>query len=267
MADAGPDEFYEGETGDRLADDLAAHGGLFTREDLRSYRTLEYGSVEGTYRGYRVASAPPPANGPQLIEMLQVAEAMGLSLIPHNGAEYLDLMARVMTATFFEHASLKLDPPYTICLGVLAQALDPAYARRLAQVLLERRPDGPQPMAGTPGTTHVSVVDGEGTIISLTHSIGSVAGSGVVVPGLGILLNNFIGHFDPRPSRPDSIVWGKRGGGGCPAVVFDGPRPFIAIGAPGGSRLITAIFQVLLDVIDRGMSLDQAVKAPRFHAE
>jgi gamma-glutamyltranspeptidase/glutathione hydrolase len=192
---------------------------------------------------------------------------MGLASLPHNGAEYLDLMARLMTATFFEHASLKLDPPYTISLGVLSQALDPAYAERLAAALRERRPEGPRPMVGAPGTTHVSVVDGEGGVVSLTHSIGSIAGSGVVTPGLGILFNNFIGHFDPRPGRPDSIVQGKRGGGGCPAVLLDGERPRIVIGAPGGSRLITAVLQVLLNVMDRGMSMEDAVKAPRFHSE
>jgi gamma-glutamyltranspeptidase/glutathione hydrolase len=267
IAGDGPDEFYEGETGRRIAADFSAHGGLFTAEDLRAYRTLEYAPLEGAYRGYRVASVPPPANGAQLIEMLHVAGAMGMALLPHNGAEYLDFMARLMTATFFEHASLKLDPPYTISLGVLSQALDPAYAARLAVALRQRRPEGPRPMVGAPGTTHVSVVDGEGSVVSLTHSIGSIAGSGAVTPGLGILFNNFIGHFDPRPGRPDSIVQGKRGGGGCPAVLLDENGPRIVIGAPGGSRLITAVFQVLLNVIDRGMSMDQAVKAPRFHSE
>ena len=267
IADDGPDEFYQGETGRRIAEDFAAHGGLFTADDLRSYRPLEYAPVEGRYRGYRVVSVPPPASGAQLVEMLQVAEAMGLADLAHNGPEYVDFMARLMTATFFEHASLKLDPPYTMSLGVISQATDPVHARRLAAVLRDRRPDGPQPMVRDPGTTHVTVVDAEGTVVSLTHSVGSLAASGVVTPWTGILFNNFIGHFDPRPGRPDSITEGKRGGGGCPAVVFDGDRPFIAIGAPGGSRLITAVFQSLLNVIDRGMTMAEAVAALRFHSE
>lgn len=267
IAEEGPEEFYEGETGRRIAEDFEIHGGLFTAEDLRAYRVLEYEPVAGTYRGYRVEAVPPPASGAQLIEMLQTAEAMRLADLAHNSPEYIDLMARLMTATFFEHASLKLDPPYTVTLGVLTQTLDPAHAGRLAGVLRQRKPDGPRSMVSNPGTTHVTVVDAEGTVVALTHSIGSLAGSGVVSPGLGILFNNFIGHFDPRPGRPDSIVQGKRGGGGCPAILFDGARLYIAIGAPGGSRINTAVFQTLLNAIDRGMPMAEAVAAPRFHSE
>jgi gamma-glutamyltranspeptidase/glutathione hydrolase len=122
-------------------------------------------------------------------------------------------------------------------------------------------------MVSDSGTTHVTVVDAEDTVISFTHSIGSLAGSGVVTPGLGILFNNFIGHFSPLPGHPDSIAQGKRGGGGCAAVVYDGARPYIAIGAPGGSRLITSIYQALLNVLDRGMPMARAVAVPRFHSE
>ena len=267
IAEAGPDEFYDGETGERIAQDFAAHGGLLTREDLRAYEPLEYDPVEGAYRNHRVLAVPPPGSGAQLIEMLQVVEAMDLAALDHNGPELIDLMARVMTATFIEHASLKLDPPFTITMGVFSRALDREHARRLAADLRTRRPEGARPMVAQPSTTHVSVVDAEGTLISFTHSIGSLAGSGVVTPGLGILFNNFLGHFSPLPDLPDSIVQGKRGGGGCAAIVFDGARPHIVIGAPGGSRLITAIFQSILNVVDRRMTMAEAVNAPRFHSE
>jgi gamma-glutamyltranspeptidase/glutathione hydrolase len=240
---------------------------MFTAEDLRDYRVLEYDPLEGRYRGHRVVSVPPPASGAQLIEMLHVAEAMGLHALDHNSPDYIDLMSRVMTATFFEHASLKLDPPYTMALGVIATSLDPRHARRLAAALKARRPTGPAPMVSDPGTTHVSVADEEGTVISFTHSIGSLAGAGVVTPGLGILFNNFIGHFNPLPGLPDSIARGKRGGGGCPAVLLRGEVPVMVIGAPGGSRLITAVFQSILNVLERGMTMADAVSAPRFHSE
>jgi len=267
IAEAGPDEFYEGETGDRIMQDFTAHGGLFTRDDLRSYEPIEYEPVEGEYRKHRIVAVPPPGSGAQLIEMLRVVEALDLTGLEHNAPEFIDLMARVMTATFIEHASLKLDPPFTMTLGVLSRALDRGHARRLASDLRARRPEGIRPMVRQAGTTHVTVVDAEGNLISFTHSIGSLAGSGVVTPGLGILLNNFLGHFSPLPGLPDSIVRGKRGGGGCAAVVFDGTRPYIVIGAPGGSRLISAIFQSILNVLDRGMSMTDAVSAPRFHSE
>ncbi|MDR7419176.1 MAG: gamma-glutamyltransferase [Armatimonadota bacterium] len=267
LAAEGPDEFYEGETGRRIAEDFAAHGGMFTPDDLRDYRVLEYDPLQGRYRGHRVVSVPPPASGAQLIEMLQVAEAMGLASVEHNSPAYIDLMARLMTATFFEHASLKLDPPYTMALGVIAQSLDPRHARRLAAVLRDRRPAGPVPVVSAPGTTHVSVADEEGTLVSFTHSIGSLGGAGVVTPGLGILFNNFVGHFSPLPGLPDSIAKGKRGGGGCPTLLFRDGAPLMVIGAPGGSRLITAVFQSILNVLDRGMTMADAVSAPRFHAE
>ncbi|MGQ0571937.1 MAG: gamma-glutamyltransferase, partial [Armatimonadota bacterium] len=267
IAEGGPAEFYDGETGQRMAEDFAAHGGLFTAQDLRAYEPLEYDPLEGIYRGHRVVSVPPPGSGGQLIEMLQVVEAMNLAALAHNGTEFIDLMARVMTATFIEHASLKLDPPYTMTVGVLARALDREHARRLARELRARRPEGVRPMVRDPGTTHVSVVDSDGTLIAFTHSIGSLAGSGVVTPGLGILFNNFLGHFSPLPGTPDSIAQGKRGGGGCAAIVFEGSRPRIVIGAPGGSRLITAIHQSILNVLDRGMTMAEAVSAPRFHSE
>ncbi len=267
IAGEGPDEFYEGETARRIADDFSSHGGLFTAEDLHEFQSYEGEPVEGVYRGRRVIGAPPPASGPQLIEMLQVAEALGLGTLEHNGSNYLDLTARLMTATFMEHAALKCDPPHSAALASISCALDRDHARRLASALRERRPEGvPQPIPGA-GTTHVSAADEEGTVVSFTHSIGSLGGSGVVTPGTGILFNNFIGHFNPLPGHPDSIVPGKRGGGGCPALVFEGSRPRMVIGAPGGSRLITAVFQVMLNVFDRQMHVARAVAAPRFHAE
>jgi gamma-glutamyltranspeptidase / glutathione hydrolase len=103
--------------------------------------------------------------------------------------------------------------------------------------------------------------------VSITHSIGSVTGAGVITPGLGFFYNNFLGHFNPEPGHHDSIVPGKRGGGGCPTIVFREGRPVLAIGSSGGSRLVSAVFQSLLNVFVHGMDPQEAVNAPRFHCE
>ena len=118
-----------------------------------------------------------------------------------------------------------------------------------------------------PGTTHLTCTDDERNIVCFTHSIGSTAGSGVVVPGLGFLLNNFVGHLNPLPNHPDSIVPGKRMGGSVPTIVFKDGEPYIAIGAPGGSRLMTSTAQAIANVVDFGMDMKTAVSVPRFHSE
>jgi gamma-glutamyltranspeptidase/glutathione hydrolase len=117
------------------------------------------------------------------------------------------------------------------------------------------------------GTTHLNTADDEESVVSFTHSLGDGAGSGVVTPGLGFLYNNFIGHYNPLPNHWDSIVPGKRGVGGAPVVLYRSGRPCLTAGAPGGSRIITAVFQTVLNIVERGMDPQAAVDAPRCHSE
>jgi gamma-glutamyltranspeptidase/glutathione hydrolase len=126
--------------------------------------------------------------------------------------------------------------------------------------------DGSNPLPGT-GTTHQVVVDEAGAIVSFTHSVGSVAGSGSVTPELGFLHNNFLGHFDPRPGLQMSILPGRRIGSGLPTIVRRNGRNLVTIGAPGGSRIITSVLQTLIHVLDHGMPIDRAVAELRFHSE
>jgi gamma-glutamyltranspeptidase/glutathione hydrolase len=113
----------------------------------------------------------------------------------------------------------------------------------------------------------VTAADSDHNVVAITHSIGSITGAGVMTPALGFLYNNFLGHFNPRPGYRDSIVAGKRVGGGCPTIVFRNGRPIFAIGSSGGSRLISAVFQTILNVFVHRMDPQSAVGAPRFHCE
>jgi len=267
LASEGPEDFYTGAIARRMLDDLHAHGGLIAPADLRTFIADLGAPVEGAYRGYRVFSAPPPASGVHVIEMLQVAEQLSVGSLGHNTADYVETLARVMIATFLEQVVLKGDPPASVGARFIRRGLSRDHAKTLADEVRRRVPRSGVAAAPDAGTTHVSVADSDGTLVALTHSTGSLGASGVVTPGLGFMYNNFLGHFHPLPGFPDSIVPGKRGGGGVPTLVLRGDGPHVVIGAPGGSRLITSVFQTLLNTLEFGLGMADAVTRPRFHAE
>ena len=266
LAKAGGDDFYSGEIAATMADDFEKHAGLINRADLSNYRIRETVPLRGSYRGFDIASTPSSGSGAQIIQILQILEHFDLGRLGHNCAEYVDTFARIQRATFADNVRLK-------CLDVQeAQAVEQELiAPERAEYWAERitRGDRISVRGGAvdPGTTHLTCVDENRNIACFTHSIGSLGGAGVITPGLGFLCNNFLGHFNPLPGHADSIAPNKRGGGGAPTMVFENGEPYIAIGAPGGSRIFTAIVQSLVNVIDYGMDMRTAVTAPRFHSE
>lgn len=266
LADAGGDDFYTGEIARVAAGDFARHDALVTAEDLRDYEVIDQAILRSDYHGYEVTSPAPPSSGLQLIEMLNILERFDLDALGHNSPEYIDLFARVQRASFADNVQLK-----GIDGNAGAQLADLLMSEQHAAQWASRIERGDRVVvhggAVDPGTTHVTVVDEQRNVVSFTHSIGSLAGSGVVTPGLGFLWNNFLGHFNPMPGQPDSIVPGKRLGGLLPVIVFKDGEPAIGIGAPGGSRIITAVTQALVNVITHGMDMEEAVVAPRFHSE
>jgi len=205
-------------------------------------------------------------SGAQIVQMLLVLEHFDLGKLPHNCAEYVDTFARTQRATFADNVRLKcLDVEEAR--GVEQELLAPERAQYWAERIARGDRVVVRGGAVDPGTTHLTCVDEQRNIVCFTHSIGSLGGSGVITPGLGFLCNNFLGHFNPLPDHPDSIAPNKRGGGGAPTIVFKDGEPYIALGAPGGSRIITAVVQSLVNVMDYGMDLRTAVTAPRFHSE
>jgi len=254
LAAGGPDVFYRGEIADEIAADFAAHGGFITKEDLEGYRVNVTEPIRGTYRGLRVVAAGPPAGGLTLLQMLNFLEGFDVGAHGWPSTEAARLRIEAMAWAVADRERHVADPRFVeIPIGALADKQYAAEARKLAAAgVAHDRPD----------TTQVCVVDDAGTTVSLTHTLGSA--SGVVTPGLGFGYNDYMNCFDPRPGRPNSIRAGKtRVTMMTPTLVFDADRLRVCVGAPGGTKIVTAILQVLVNVLDHGMSPVEAVSAPR----
>jgi gamma-glutamyltranspeptidase / glutathione hydrolase len=258
LADDGPDAFYTGAIGRRLARDLEAHGAPVTAEDLADCRCLVGPPLYGTYRGLTVSTDPAPHIGILLVELLNVLEGYDVTALGAGSAAYHELMARALAGVFHDRARYMTDPAAA---DLPARMVDPAQAAGLrARIEAER---AAAPLAGT---TQVSTLDGDGSAVSFTHSVGT--GSGVVTPSLGFVLNNNMMAFDPRPGRANSIAPGKRPVyGGGPTIVLEHGRVRYVLGSPHGGRKISAMGHVLAELVDFGRSPAAAVASPRVHCE
>jgi gamma-glutamyltranspeptidase/glutathione hydrolase len=266
LARAGAHDFYEGAIGQAMAEDLGRRGSLIQRADLGDYRVVQQQALRGTYRGDEVLTTPPPSPGVQLLQMLGILERVGVGPWDHDRAPTIATISAAMRAGFLDNRDIKavlLDQADAWADTVMDPARLDAWAARIRAGDLI---DGSVERPGA-GTTHLVVVDDEGAIVTFTHSVGSVAGSGAVTPALGFLHNNFLGHFDPRPGRQMSILPGRRIGSGLPTVVRRKGRNLVTIGAPGGSRIITSVLQTLIHFLDHGLPIDRAVAELRFHSE
>jgi gamma-glutamyltranspeptidase / glutathione hydrolase len=265
LAERGPEEFYTGELARAMAADLEANGAFVTAEDLAGYQLRDETPTTGSYRGYTVVTSQSPHGGPTLIEILNILEGYDLAALGHNSAAYLTTVAAAMQAAFADRGRYIGDPAFVDVPLELLTSKERAAAWR-------ERIDGGAPITAetvdmiAPGTTHVSVVDAAGNCVSLTHSLG--VSSGVITPGLGFMYNNSMVNFDPLPGGRNAIAPGKgRSTGMAPTIVYKGERPVLVLGAPGASRIITGVLQVLLNVLDFGMGVSEAVLAPRFDCQ
>jgi gamma-glutamyltranspeptidase / glutathione hydrolase len=269
LAASGGGDFYGGAIAEEMAADLVANGSLITPGDVSGYTAPESLPVVGSYRGVEIrAAVSGSSSSPQVLAMLQILEGFDVAAMEPNGPAYVDLLARVMRASFVDHLQLKCDPPFSVGMELLAAFTSRERAAYWQERIRHERVRGPVSATGLGSdTTHLSVTDESGNAVSWTHTLGSLAGSGVVTPGLGFLYNNFVGHFNPTPGHWDSLLPRKRGGGGSPLLLFRHGKPFMVIGAPGGSRIFTAVLQAIVNVLDHGMDMATAVAVPRFHAE
>jgi gamma-glutamyltranspeptidase/glutathione hydrolase len=272
IAEGGPDEFYAGETAERMAADFQANGGLLTLDDLRAFRADVGDPLRATFRDLAVLTEPAPTVGPVTVEILNVIEGWDLRSLGWNTPAYLDRLARAMHLAFRDRLTLLGDPDFVDVPADRMVSKD--YAARLREAVeagVDREPAAasePAPVgrAGHGETTHVSVMDRDGNAAAITHSIGM--SSGVVTPGLGFQHNCHMAMFDPVPGRRNSIRPGKRPiTGGGPVLFVKGGRPYLLIGSPAGARKVTALTQALLDVVDFGMPIQEAVAADRIHVE
>ena len=282
IAREGATDFYLGETAGILAAEMAANGGLITREDLRSYEAVERTPLRGAYRGYDILTAPPPSSGGVgILQMLGVLEGSGYEKHGAGSAAAIHFVAEAMRRYYADRSEFLADPGFFhVPVGGL---LNPGYIGRLrASIDPARASSSEQVGHGNPRdyesgeTTHFSIVDAEGNAVALTYTINGGYGCGVTVAGLGFLLNNEMDDFSAKPGVPNSfgLIQGEANAieprkrplsSMTPTIVLREGRLFMALGAPGGSRIINGVLQVLLNVIDFRMNVQEAIDAPRFH--
>jgi gamma-glutamyltranspeptidase/glutathione hydrolase len=265
LAEGGPDDFYRGELARRMAEDLGDNGSFVTAEDLQEYEVRDEPPVIGSYQGYTISTSQPPHGGPTLLAILKILEGHDLATLGHNSPEYIYLVSMAMKAAFADRSAHLGDPRFVDL--PLEWMISPQRAAEWRGVI-----DAGDTISvsstptGAPDTTHVTVVDARGNAVALTHSLGS--SSGVITPGLGFMYNNSMINFHPYPGHPNSIAPRKgRTTGMAPTIVYQGDRPVLVLGSPGATRIITANVQVMLNVLAFGMSVSDAVLAPRFDCQ
>ena len=264
IAEGGADLFYSGEMAEEMTADIQANDGLLSRDDLAGYETVRCDPLWGSYRGHRVSTSNPPGGGIMLIEMLNILEAFDLKAMGHNTPEYIRTVSEAMKIATIDKDRHVGDPAFVDIPVERLTSKD--YAATHADAVgrgekahVERMQSGDEPRH----TTHISAVDEDGNAVTVTHSLGSP--SGVITEGLGFMYNGCMAVFDPRPGRAGSVAPGKRRFTSmAPTILFRGDEPYVVIGAPGGTFIAMGILQAILNVVDFGMSISDAIAAPRF---
>jgi gamma-glutamyltranspeptidase/glutathione hydrolase len=265
IAAEGPPALYGGALGARVAEHMAREEGLITLDDLRAYRTIEREPVRGTYRGFEVAGCPPPTGGGiHLLQILNLLEGYDVAALGFGTVDGIHLLAETLKIAFADRAAATGDPAFVDVPVARLTAKDYAAARRADIDMAKAGAPAAAVAAGSSHTTHVTVADGDGNVVAATQTINSLFGSRAMVPGTGMLLNNTMALFDPHPGHVLSVAPGKRMTSSmAPTIVRRDGRPVLALGLPGGVRIFASVLQAIVNVIDHGMSLQEAVEAPR----
>ena len=277
-----PRDFYEGETARLIAADMKASGGIVTLEDLRTYEPTVRTPLRDTYRGHEILTMPPPSSGGiALLEMLNMLEAYDLKSLGWHSAQYTHTVAEVMRRAFADRAAFLGDTDFVKV--PVAALTSPAFAAERRKTInpLKASPSreagagNPAPYE-SPDTTHFTIVDREGNVVSNTYTLNDSYGSGVTAKGTGILLNDEMDDFTAKVGVANDygLIQGEANAihpkkrplsSMTPTIVLRDGKPFFAIGSPGGPTIINTVLHVIVNVIDFGMNIQQAVEAPRFH--
>src|SRR5215213_2038243 len=282
IAANGPRAFYEGPLAEKLVAGVRQNGGIMTPDDLKNYRAIERAPVRGNYRGYDIASMPPPSSGgAHLIQMLNILEGFPLRETGAKSAATLHLMLEAIKPAYADRAEFLGDPAFTKI--PLAGLTSKRYAAELRkQIDTERARPSQEVRAGSPAphegdnTTHFSVVDSQGNAVANTYTLNFSYGLGLVPEGTGVLLNNEMDDFSAKAGaqnayglvggETNSVAPGARPlSSMTPTFVFRDGRLLLVTGSPGGSRIISTVLQVIVNVLDFRMNLAEAVAAPRVH--
>ena len=277
----GKDGFYKGETARLIADFMEKNGGVITLEDLRKYEAIEREPIRGSYRGYEIVSMPPPSSGGVvLVHMLNILEGFDLREIGHNSALYLHLLTESMRRAYADRANFLGDPDFNEDLPVTTLTSKEHAAAQRATIDMDRKsasdPAKFAQLYESKETTHFSVVDKDGNMVSMTYTLEHGFGSKAVVEGAGFLLNNEMGDFNARPGvtledgtigtaanqiRPQQRMLSSM----SPTIVAKDGVPLFATGTPGGRTIINTTLQTILNVIDHQMNIAEALSAGRIH--
>ena len=266
IAKEGPELLYGGRLGALIADHFAKVGGLITMDDLKRVGTIERKPIEGTYRGYQVFGPPPPsAGGVHVVQMLNLLEGYNVAGMGYGSVDAMHVLGEVLKIAFSDRAAATADPAFVNV--PVDQLVSKGYANeRRARIKIGATQDWPAgvgPME-SPNTTHVSIADSDGNIVSSTQTINTLFGAGFIIPGTGIIPNNYMCLFDPHPGHALSVAPGKRVTTSmAPSIVLRDGKPAFALGLSGGLRIFGSVMQTLVNLIDHGMSLQDAVEAPR----
>ena len=292
IAQGGSEVFYKGELGAKITAEVKRRGGLLSADDLAHYRVAWREPVSGRYRGYEVHSFPPPSSGGiALLEMLNMLEGFDLAARGAGSSASLHVIAEAMKLAFADRAAYLGDTDFVEV--PVKRLISKAYGEKLRAKIdpgrfeaspwrfscadAVRKVEGPGQPADDAGTTHVSATDALGNAVGITATINTSYGSGITVPGTGIVLNNEMDDFSVAPDTPNTyglvdtrganaVAPGKRPlSSMTPTILLKDGKPFMVTGSPGGPRIITTVLLSILNVIDYAMNVQEAVSAPRFH--
>ena len=269
IAARGAKALYGGPLGEAVAGEMAAHGGLITQHDLREYKIRDREPVRGTYRGHEIVSTPPTSSGgTHVVQMLNLLEGFDIAALGFGTAAYVHLLSEVLKIAYADRFEYLADPAFVRL--PIAGLTSKEYARARRGEIdrvgpSAHRAGDPAAFGGESGnTTHLTVADEQGNIVAMTQTLNELFGAKVTVPGTGLLLNNTMALFDPHPGKANSAAPGKRMlSSMSPTVVLKDGKPFMALGTPGGMRIFPSVLQAIVNVIDFGMTLQEAVEAPR----
>ncbi len=277
-----PSDFYRGETARKLVADVQKHGGILTAEDLKQYKPAVRTPLRGTYRGHEIITMPPPSSGGvALLEMLNMLGAYDLKSMGWHSSQQVHAMVEVMRRAYADRAKYLGDTDFVkVPVAGLTSA---AYADQRRKDIDPMRAsdskavgDGNPMPYESPSTTHFTIVDKDGAVVSNTYTLNESFGASVTVPGLGFLLNDEMDDFTSKPGVPNAygLIQGdanaiaprkKPLSSMTPTIVLRDGKVWFATGSPGGSTIMNTVLQVVVNVIDYDMNLQQAIDAPRFH--
>jgi gamma-glutamyltranspeptidase/glutathione hydrolase len=267
IAQEGPDVFYKGDIARAVAEFYRQNGGLLAYDDLAAYRAKWVEPISTTYRGYTVYTQPPNSSGIAVLLQLNMLEGFDLKALGHNRPQYLQVIGEVQRLAISDRNRYVADPEFvSVPIGRL---LSKEYARERRALIRSDRILRAVPAPGAAAepkgnTTHLNVVDGAGNMVSLTQTLGSWYGSGVVAAETGVLFSNQMRHLHTEPESPSKVGPGRRPRSNqCPLIILKDGQPVIAIGTPGSDGIWQRLPQVLVNIIDFGMDIQRAVSEPR----